>query len=408
MIEVAKAPPSRNGDDAEARISGLSSELESARTQLREARRTVAANGLAGQIAHDFSNLLGVIIANLDLLDEQIGAEPDLAPLVRDALEAALRGAQLTRQLLALSHREPLAPARVAINDMLARLGDAVRPAATAVEIRLKLDALATHVTADPMELEACLDALLRRGCAAMPQGGRLQISTAGCRLGGESAALAVPLSGEYVVVEISDTGTALTPEAVASALSPTLSASAQPDAAISELHLVSSFARQSHGYVDVHAEPGLGTTIRLYLPRGVEQAPATGEDPAAVADSVGSETVLVVDDNPDMRRVVARQLKELGYTVIEAEDGPTALMTLNGESVDLLFTDVVMPGGLSGFDLARLVLSRWPKMKALITSGFPELEPHGDSAPQAKLRRLYKPYRKSDLAKVLREVLDA
>ncbi len=118
-------------------------------------------------------------------------------------------------------------------------------------------------------------------------------------------------------------------------------------------------------------------------------------------------ETVLVVDDNAGVRRLVVRQLHEMGYRAIEAEDGPTALMALNGGSVDLLFTDVVMPGGMSGFDLARLVLSRWPQMKALITSGFPELEPQGDSAAQAKLKRLIKPYRKADLERALREVLD-
>lgn len=118
-------------------------------------------------------------------------------------------------------------------------------------------------------------------------------------------------------------------------------------------------------------------------------------------------ETVLVVDDNAGVRRLVVRQLTDLGYRAIEAEDGPSALMILNSDSVDLLFTDVVMPGGMSGFDLARLVLSRWPGMKALITSGFPDLEPSVESAAQAKLKRLIKPYRKADLANALREVLD-
>lgn len=121
-----------------------------------------------------------------------------------------------------------------------------------------------------------------------------------------------------------------------------------------------------------------------------------------------GKETVLAVDDNSGLLRVVVRQLKDLGYRVLEAEDGPSALMVLNNEPVDLLFTDVVMPGGMSGYDLARLVLARWPKMKALITSGFPELMPVGDSALQSKLKRLNKPYRKADLAEALREVLDA
>lgn len=128
---------------------------------------------------------------------------------------------------------------------------------------------------------------------------------------------------------------------------------------------------------------------------------------PVRPAAQPARATVLVVDDNAGVRRLVVRQLTELGYRALEAEDGPSALMILNADAVDLLFTDVVMPGGMSGFDLARLVLSRWPAMKALITSGFPELEPEGSSASQAKLKRLIKPYRKNDLANALKEVLD-
>lgn len=131
-------------------------------------------------------------------------------------------------------------------------------------------------------------------------------------------------------------------------------------------------------------------------------------EPAAGTADGRGGETILAVDDNAGVRRVVVRQLEALGYRILEAEDGPAALMILNSERVDLLFTDVVMPGGMSGFDLARLVLARWPAMKALITSGFPELEPSTISATTGQLRRLIKPYRRADLAMALREVLDS
>lgn len=136
--------------------------------------------------------------------------------------------------------------------------------------------------------------------------------------------------------------------------------------------------------------------------------APDAFEATAMPAEAHGGKTVLVVDDNVGLRRVVVRQLKDLGYCILEAEDGPAALMILNSEPVDLLFTDVVMPGGMSGFDLARLVLGRWPRMRALITSGFPYLEPGDDSAVAGNLRRLTKPYRRIDLATALREVLDA
>lgn len=394
-------------NDADAQIASLSAELHNTRTQLREARRSGGAGSQTGQIAHDFGNLLGVMIANLDLLAEQLEPGSESTTLVEETLDAALRASELTRQLLALTRREPLVPARVEINDMLTRLGDALRPAAGAasIEIKLDLDPTAAHITADPSELETHLETLLRRARNAMPDGGLLQVTTSSRRLGAENTPFAAPLVGDYVAIEIGDTGPALTSEEITRALSPTLLTGDPSDTSSAAFRQVSNFARQSHGYVDIYAKAEIGTTVRLYLPRDGEPL---ADAPQAVADSVGNETVLVVDDNTDMRRVVSRQLNELGYRVLEAEDGPSALMMLNGEAVHLLFTDVVMPGGLSGFDLARLVLSRWPRMKALITSGFPELEPHGQSAPQAKLRRLNKPYRKSDLAKVLREVLDS
>ena len=147
--------------------------------------------------------------------------------------------------------------------------------------------------------------------------------------------------------------------------------------------------------------------------PDRIDLLPAPGAPDAIEATAVPAAghrggTILAVDDNAGLRRVVVRQLKDLGYRILEAEDGPAALMILNSEPVDLLFTDVVMPGGMSGFDLARTVLARWPGMKALITSGFPELEPGDDSAVAGKLRRLTKPYRRDDLANALREVLEA
>ena len=163
----------------------------------------------------------------------------------------------------------------------------------------------------------------------------------------------------------------------------------------------------------DPQARPPLQEALAAArLAAGIAEAAAEPTTPAGDAcvttpSAVRRETVLVVDDNAGVRRLVVRQLTELGYRALEAEDGPSALMMLNTHAVDLLFTDVVMPGGMSGFDLARLVLSRWPAMKALITSGFPDLEPNADSAAQAKLQRLIKPYRKADLANALREVLD-
>lgn len=395
-----------NEGERETQFANLSAELQSVRAQLRDARGPLGDAGLTGRIAHDFGNLLGVIIANLDLLDEGIDKGTENSTLLHEALEAALRGAELNRQLLALTRRTPLTPTRIDASGVLRRLAEGMRNDSEAAHIELELDLESNApVAADPIELEARIAALLDRARNAMPKGGTLSVSTASRKLGAGNTPFAAPLVGDYVIIEIGDTGAALTQEEIARALSPTLRLSGPPDASATAFHEVSTFARQSHGYVDIQAQKETGTIVRLYLPRDGE--PLAGADKSAT-EAPATETVLVVDDNADMRRVVVRQLRELGYNVLEAEDGPSALMTLNSATVDLLFTDVVMPGGLSGFDLARLVTSRWPRMKALITSGFPELEPHGESAAQAKLRRLNKPYRKSDLALTLREVLDS
>ncbi len=408
MIEATQEAPARDRvRDLEEQVATLSAELGGARALMGDVRRAGAIRSLTGDVAHDFNNLLGVIIANLDLLGEQISDTDGPSNLVHEALEAALRGAELTRQLLVLADRRPLAPERVAVNDMLKRLVQALQPSIDKMEIKLDLDATAAFVMADPGQLEASLVNLISNGRDSMPEGGVLMITTAHRRFderdGPQQPALP---AGDYVVVEVGDTGEPLAADAIARILDPSLPASTGGRSG-SGLGLIADFARQCGGDVEIYSAAGVGTTIRFYAPRATDPLEEVLANAGSTADPRGSETILVVDDNAGMRRIVVRQLRELGYRVLEAEDGQAALMMLNSEPIQLLFTDVVMPGGLSGYDLARLVLSRWPAMKALITSGFPDLEPHGDSAPQAKLKRLLKPYRKADLARTLREVLD-
>ena len=172
-------------------------------------------------------------------------------------------------------------------------------------------------------------------------------------------------------------------------------------------LSMVFGFIKQSGGHINVYSELGIGTTFRLYLPRSSEHPEATAPPIVPSLAPRGRETILAVEDNPDLRRVVARQLSELGYRVLLGEDGPAALKLLETEPVDLLFTDVVMPGGMSGYELARAACERHSNIKTLLTSGFPEVKVTGKDLSTAQIRLLSKPYRKDELAHTLREVLE-
>ena len=170
-------------------------------------------------------------------------------------------------------------------------------------------------------------------------------------------------------------------------------------------LSMVFGFIKQSAGHVNVYSELGHGTTFRLYLPRAL--AAAEAREVATAAPRQGDETILAVEDNEGLRRVVVRQLKELGYSVLEAPDGAAALKILEQEPIDLLFTDIMMPGGMNGYDLAKNAVARWPSLKVLLTSGFPETKLNGNGSASVKMHLLTKPYRKDDLASALRNALE-
>jgi CheY-like chemotaxis protein len=209
-------------------------------------------------------------------------------------------------------------------------------------------------------------------------------------------------------MIEVSDTGIGMSPDVVSKIFEPFFSTKEQGKGTGLGLSMVFGFLKQSGGHVSVYSEPGVGTTFRLYLPRaadGTVQAAAPSHTPT---QQVGTgERVLAVEDNAGLRRLVGRQLKELGYTVLEAEDGVAALNILEREHVDLLFSDVVMPGGKSGYDLAKIARFRWPSMKVVLTSGFPDIKLTGNEGMPVGIRLLTKPYRKADLARTLREALD-
>jgi CheY-like chemotaxis protein len=256
----------------------------------------------------------------------------------------------------------------------------------------------------DPAQLEASITNLATNARDAMPHGGHLNIVTGNSNLDEDYAATHVAVTaGDYAMIEVSDSGTGM-PEAVMNHIfEPFYTTKELGKGTGLGLSMVYGFIKQSGGHINVYSEPGIGTTFRLYLPRADAEAAARTQDAGDVMPRGQGETILVVEDNEGMRKVVTRQLRELGYRVIEVEHAAAGLDSLAHNPVDLLFTDVVLPGALNGQELARQAQERWPRLRVVLTSGFPAK--NGGSVV-VEDRLLVKPYRKADLARALREGL--
>ncbi|MBV8508245.1 MAG: PAS domain S-box protein [Alphaproteobacteria bacterium] len=378
--------------------------------QLHQAQKMEAIGNLTGGMAHDFNNMLGVVIGNLDLLRDLKGDDPDIDELSREALDAAFRGADLTRRLLAFARQQPLRPQRVDVNELVSGITRLLRRTlGEDIEISLDLAPELWPVVVDPAQLESSLTNLATNARDAMAEGGRLMIVTGNRTLDADYAAQhSEVVPGGYVMLEVSDTGCGMTPDVMHRIFEPFFTTKGRDKGTGLGLSMVFGFIKQSGGHIGVYSEPGIGTTFRLFLPRVTEDA-AIVEDGIVVPLLHGrGETVLVVEDNEALRRVVTRQLGELGYRVLAAENAATGLALLERQSIDLLLTDVVMPGGVNGRELARRARQRWPDIKIVFTSGFSEARLNGDDGPLAACSPLLsKPYRKEDLASAARQALD-
>ena len=379
--------------------------------QLHQAQKMEAIGNLTGGMAHDFNNMLGVIIGNIDLLRDLKGDDPDIDELTHEALDAAFRGADLTRRLLAFARQQPLRPQHVDVNELVSGITRLLRRTiGEDVEISLDLAAELWPVVVDPAQLEASLTNLATNARDAMPDGGRLMIVTGNRTLDADYAAQHAEVApGGYVMLEVSDTGCGMTPEVMHRIFEPFFTTKSRDKGTGLGLSMVFGFIKQSGGHIGVYSEPGIGTTFRLFLPRMAANVPTVEESVATPLLLHGrGESVLVVEDNEALRRVVTRQLGELGYRVLAAENAAAGLELLDRQSVDLLLTDIVMPGGINGRELARRARQRWPDIKIVFTSGFSEARLNGDAGPLAACTPLLsKPYRKEDLASAAREALD-
>jgi PAS domain S-box-containing protein len=400
--------------DGEAIFVGIIHDLtERKRTeeQLVQAQKMETVGQLSGGIAHDFNNLLTVIVGNAEFLSEKLKSRQDLKLLADDIGRAGDRGAELTQRLLAFGRRQMLRPVEIECNGLLDSMHKLLRRTLREdIEINADFDPDIPLAFADPAQLESAVLNIALNAQDAMPTGGRLTISTANASLDDHYKSLHPEvLPGEYVLVSITDDGEGMPKEVIERVFEPFFTTKEVGKGSGLGLSMVYGFVKQSNGHVSIYSEPGLGTTIRIYLPQATTKSvrpPAqspTDNEPLPK----GAETVMIVEDDPFVRCYAVMTLDSLGYSVIAAVDGADALQKLRADvHVDILFTDIVMPGGINGWELADLARKLRPGLPVLLTSGYAleTLAKHGRLRAGAVV--LTKPYRKADLARRLREVV--
>ncbi len=401
---LARGEALRDNEGRVTRMVGALSDITERKQldeRIRENQKLEALGLLTGGLAHDFNNLLGIIIGNLDLSLTDWQGDESTKQLIEASLRAALRGAELTKSLLAVARRQPLAPTTIDVAQVVREfLPLAQVTLGAAIHVRL-VEQEAALARADRAGLEAALLNLLINSRDAMPHGGEVTIQIRQRQVGPEDAMLLSILSpGCYIAIDVIDTGTGMPPEVAARAFEPFFTTKERGRGTGLGLAMVYGFAKQSGGTAQIYSAPGIGTTVRLYLP--CAEQPAVSE-PSPPAPSARREArILVVDDDPDLLRITQTTLINLGYTVLVAVDGQMALSLLQSEAVDLLLTDVVMPG-MDGRALAARARQANPALKVLYMSGFAALQ----SSEQLDAPVLEKPFRASSLEVAIQEALE-
>jgi signal transduction histidine kinase/ActR/RegA family two-component response regulator len=393
----------------EQRVEAEVAERRQAEDALRQAQKMEAVGQLTGGVAHDFNNLLLVIMGNLELLGRAVAGDERLSRLVATAHKGATRGAQLTSQLLAFARRQTLRPETRLVNEMIREFDVlATRMLGESVAVEFELSAEAGACEVDPAQFGSALLNLVVNARDAMPNGGTLTVRSGKRVLDARAAARhADAKPGNYVVIEVADSGLGMPPEVLERATEPFFTTKEAGRGTGLGLSQVYGFVRQSGGFMSITSVPGSGTRIALHLPEVL--ADPLRPESSTVAQT-GSGLILLVEDDADVRDLVALQLQDLGYKTIIAGSGPAALEILGAseaDAIDLLLTDVVMPGGMNGVALVNEARRQRPGLKVLLTSGYMAGNiPSESEAAAADLPLLSKPYQQADLAQAIQEAL--
>ncbi|MGB3245069.1 MAG: PAS domain S-box protein [Sulfitobacter sp.] len=381
---------------------------------LARSQRLDAIGQMTGGIAHDFNNLLTVIVGNLELL-EMRGADARQLPLIKDALDSAELGSDLTSRLMVFARRSNLKPERADLRSLCAdTLGLLKRTLGATYRIKTEFSANSGTVMIDPVLFQSALMNLALNARDAMGASGELLVSIQNVTIDDTYMAQEIDIeAGDYVRLSVSDDGAGMSMEAQRRAFEPFFTTKADSGGTGLGLAMVYGFVRQSGGHVTLYSEPGLGTSFGLYFPALKQESEidtaGVVADPTQKRPFGNGETVLIVEDNPKVRKLSIERIRDLGFATLEAESGDQAYQILKGGAqVDLVFSDLVMPGALNGYDLAAKIALEFPYLKVLLTSGYAS-----DLRTDAMIHEqpheiLHKPYRQSELAQRLQALLAA
>jgi PAS domain S-box-containing protein len=380
-----------------------------AEEQLIQAQKMEAVGQLTGGIAHEFNNMLTVITGTIEILADAVKDNAPLATITKLISEAADRGAALTSSLLSFARKQALQPAEIDVNDLLEELAKLLLATFDKkIEIVTRLDGKSWLAFADRGQLSSALLNLAINARDAMLDGGKLTLTTRNVVFGvREAVAVGAGYAGDYVEIEIADNGTGIPQAILERIFDPFFSTKDVGKGTGLGLSMVFGFVKQSGGGIKVSSVEGRGTTFTIYLPKAETSTlrPAGYDERKVVG---GTETILCVEDDPDVRQFVTVQLESLGYKVIPAVNAADALaIAAKGTPFDLLFTDIVMAGALNGRELADEMVAKRPSLRVLFTSGYAHDAPHGPGHATMGAPLLTKPYRKAELARMLRRSLD-
>jgi PAS domain S-box-containing protein len=409
--ELASIAPVRDGDTITNFVAVKEdiTERREVEEQLRQSQKMQAVGQLTGGIAHDFNNLLAIIVGNLQLLAERLGGDARAREHLDDALWSAKRGGELTRRLLAFARKQPLKPEVLDLNDVVTGVTELLRRTLGAnVRIEATLAPDLWKAVADRGELERALVNLAVNARDAMTGGGTLALETRNAVLDEDYAEQYQEVTpGEYVLLAVTDTGTGMSADVLQRAFEPFFTTKEVGEGSGLGLSMVYGFIKQSGGHISIYSRRGQGTSVKLYLPRSPAPATRAEEDPPDVpAEGLVEKMVLVVEDEAKLRKVAVRMLDRLGLRSLQAETAQDALDLLANAEVDVLFTDIELPGGMSGTELADAAQERDPNLKVLFTTGYAREGVLHDRWLEEDVPWLLKPYSHQELGRELKALL--